>query len=218
MKPKPTILELCCGWKSVSNAFATNHHWHTVTVDILPKFKPTLLTDVTRWDYRAYFETHPVPDVIWGSPPCRTFTVQAWGRYRDSEGGAVGVDGENGDACVRACLACIEHCLSLNPNLIYFVENPLHGAFRKLPCVRPYLDQGLYRTLQYGDYAPQTHSLKPTLVLTNCAGWLPKPRTLTRSVCPWNTLSRKRRTVVPHAVADEVAAVCDLALAKRTRE
>ena len=128
MKPKPTILELCCGWKSVSNAFATNHHWHTVTVDILPKFKPTLLTDVTRWDYRAYFETHPVPDVIWASPPCRTFTVQAWGRYRDSEGGAVGMDGEDGDACVRACLACIEHCLSLNPNLTYFVENPLHGA------------------------------------------------------------------------------------------
>ena len=129
MKPKPTILELCCGWKSVSNAFATNHHWHAVTVDILPKFKPTLLTDVTRWDYRAYFETHPVPDVIWASPPCRTFTVQAWGRYRDSEGGAVGVDGEDGDACVRACLACIEHCLSLNPNLTYFVENPLHGAW-----------------------------------------------------------------------------------------
>ena len=77
MKPKPTILELCCGWKSVSNAFATNHHWHAATVDILPKFKPTLLTDVTRWDYRAYFETHPVPDVIWASPPCRTFTVQA---------------------------------------------------------------------------------------------------------------------------------------------
>ena len=49
----------------MSNAFATNHHWHAVTVDTLPKFKPTLLTDVTRWDYRAYFETHPVPDVIW---------------------------------------------------------------------------------------------------------------------------------------------------------
>ena len=47
----------------MSNAFATNHHWHAVTVDILPKFKPTLLTDVTRWDYRAYFETHPVVTV-----------------------------------------------------------------------------------------------------------------------------------------------------------
>ena len=115
----------------MSNAFATNHHWHAVTVDILPKFKPTLLTDVTRWDYRAYFETHPVPDVIWASPPCRTFTVQACRRHRDSEGGAVGMDGEDGDACVRACLACIEHCLPLNPNLTYFVENPLHGAFRK---------------------------------------------------------------------------------------
>ena len=65
--------------------------WDSTIVDILRKFKPTILADITKWDYRAYYRSHPPPDVIWASPPCRTFTVQAWGRYRDSEGGAVGV-------------------------------------------------------------------------------------------------------------------------------
>ena len=147
----PIILELCCGWKSISTVFVSEHHWQSATLDVLPKFKPTILADMAQWDCRSYFQTHPVPDAIWASPPCRTFTVQAWGRHRDGGGGAISSDGESGDACVRACLECIEYCLRLNPNLIYFVENPLHGAFRKLPCVQPYLERNLYRTLQYGD-------------------------------------------------------------------
>ena len=95
--------------------------------------------------------------------------------------------------------------MQLNPNLIYFVENPLHGAFRKLPCVQPYLERSLYRTLQYGDYAPTTHSLKPTLILTNCTSWQPKPMVLTRSVRPWNTLSKKKRTILPRELCLEIA-------------
>ena len=200
------ILELCCGWKSASDVFVSEHGWDSTTVDILRKFKPTILDDITKWDYRSYYRTHPPPDVIWASPPCRTFTVQAWGRHRDGGGGAISSDGESGDACVRACLECIEYCLRLNPNLIYFVENPLHGAFRKLPCVQPYLERNLYRTLQYGDYAPTTHSLKPTLILTNCTCWQPKPMTLTRSVRHWNTLSKKKRTIIPRELCLEIAA------------
>ena len=201
----PNILELCCGWKSVSGVFESECQWESTTVDVLRKFKPTILADVTQWDYRSHFASHAAPDVIWASPPCRTFTVQAWGRYRDSEGGAISTDSEDGDACVRACLECIQYCLQLNPTLIYFVENPLHGAFRKLPCVQPYLEHNLYRTLHYGDYAPETHSLKPTLILTNCDAWTPKPMVLTRSVRHWNTLSKKRRTIIPRELCREVA-------------
>ena len=81
------ILELCCGWKSVSRVFAEDGGWSVTTLDILPKFRPDILADITEWDYESYFENHPIPDVIWASPPCRTFTVQAWGKYRDSNGG-----------------------------------------------------------------------------------------------------------------------------------
>ena len=206
------VLELCCGWKSVSNAMEEECGWDVTTLDVTPKFKPTILADIRQWDYRRYFESATAPDIIWASPPCRTFTVQAWGRHRSKSGIATSNDGEGGDACVRACLECIEHCLALNPKLIYFVENPLYGAFRKLPCVLPYMQSGNYRALQYGDYAPETHSLKPTLVLTNCAHWRPRPITATKSTTHWNTLSKKQRTVIPRALCREVAAAAAVQL------
>jgi len=201
------ILELCCGWKSTSVVFKEDHGWDAVTLDLLPRFKPTILADITTWDYRSYFQTHPAPDVIWASPPCRTFTVAAWGKNRTANGEALTEASEQGDACVRACLDCIEYCRAhVNPNVIFFVENPGYGAFRKLPCVVPYIHSGQSRMLQYGDYAPDTHSLKPTIVLTNCTSWHPRPMRLTKSVVHWNRLSKKRRTVIPRAVCEEVAA------------
>ena len=172
----PLVLELCCGWKSVSNCLVQDHGWTATTVDILPKFKPTIQADVTTWDYRAYYACHPPPDVIWASPPCKSFTVASWSKHRDGQGDATSAEGEKGDACVRACLEIIAHLRTLNPRLLWFVENPLHGAFRKLECVRPFLERGACRMLQYGDCSDR-HSLKPTLVLTNCVcvAWLPKP-------------------------------------------
>ena len=65
---------------------------------------------------------------------------------------------------------------------------------------------GNYRRLQYGDYAPDTHSLKPTLVLTNCDTWVPRQMLLVRSKRPWNTLSKKQLTIIPRGVGEEVMA------------
>ena len=122
-----------------------------------------------------------------------------------ANGEALNEASEQGDACVRACLDCIEYCRAhVNPNVIFFVENPGYGAFRKLPCVVPYIHSGQSRMLQYGDYAPDTHSLKPTIVLTNCTSWHPLPMCRTKSVVHWNRLSKKRRTVIPRAVCEEV--------------
>ena len=128
IKPR-WLLGLCCGgWKSGSAVFASEYKWERTSLDVLRKFKPMIRRGATTWNYRAYYGSHPPPDVIWASPPCRTFTVQAWGRYRDSEGGAISTDSEDGDACVRACLACIQYCRTLNPNLIYFVGADLQGG------------------------------------------------------------------------------------------
>ena len=202
----PHVLELCCGWKSVSNCLVQDHGWTATSVDILPKFKPTICCDVAAWDYRAYYSQHLPPDVVWASPPCRSFTVAAWGKHRDGEGGATSADGEKGDACVRACLEIIAFLKELHPPLVYFVENPAHGAFRKLDCVRPHIERGAFRHVQYGDYAPDTHSMKPTLVLTNCTRWHPRPAVMRKSLVHWNRLSKKRRTVMPRALCEEIAA------------
>ena len=75
--------------------------------------------------------------------------------------------------------------------------------------MRPFIERGDFRMLQYGDYSDR-HSLKPTLVLTNCVAWLPKPMVLRKSVVhwDWDRLSKKRRTVIPRAVCAEIAQVC----------
>ena len=201
----PHVLELCCGWKSFSEVLVRDHGWTADTLDVLPKFRPTLTCDVTQWDYLAHYAAHPPPDVVWASPPCRTFSVANWGKHRGGDGGATSADGAQGDACVRACLAVIEHLRTLNPRLVYFVENPAHGAFRKLDCVRPFIDAGMCRWLQYGDYAPDTHSMKPTLVLTNCARWHARPAVMRKSLVHWNHLSKKKRTIMPRALCEEIA-------------
>ena len=203
----PEILELCSGWASISSVLVEDRGWSATTLDVLPKFTPTILCDVCKWDYREYYSQHLPPDVVWASPPCRTMTVAAWGRHRDDQGGATSADGEEGDAIVHTCLEIIEYLHTLNPWLVYFVENPAHGAFRRLDCVRPYIDSGMYRVLQYADYAPDTHSLKPTLILTNCSSWAPRPVTRRKSVVHWNKLSKKRRTVLPRSLCEEIAAV-----------
>ena len=202
------ILELCSGWCSVSRVFEQDHGWQVTTVDNQNRFKPTILTDITTWDYRGYFATRPPPDVIWASPPCRTMTVAAWSRHRGQHGEAISREGKVGDACVQTCLRIIQYCLTLKPRLIYFCENPLHGAFRRLPSVQPYIAQGQYRTLQYGDYAPETHSLKPTIVLTNCTSWTPRPIQRRKSVVHWNKLSKKQRTIIPRVLCEEIAGAC----------
>ena len=119
------ILELCSGWCSVSRVFEQDHGWHTATLDNRCKFKPTILTDITMWDYRDYFATHPLPDVIWASPACRTMSVAAWSQHRGGDGAAISRQSEEGDKCVQACLRIIEHCLSLNASLIYFSARTL---------------------------------------------------------------------------------------------
>ena len=54
----------------------------------------------------------------------------------------------------------VEYLRSLNSRLLFFVDNSLHGAFRRLDCVRLFIKRGEFRVLQYADYAPATHSLK----------------------------------------------------------
>ena len=100
------ILELCCGWKSVTDVFVSEHGWDSTTVDILRKFKPTILADITKWDYRAYYRSHPPPDVIWASPPAAPSPFRPGAGTGMGEGGRSAVTGRVAmRVCVRASSA-----------------------------------------------------------------------------------------------------------------
>jgi site-specific DNA-cytosine methylase len=60
-------LELFSGTQSFSKRVP-----NPVSVDLLPKFKPTHIADMMTWDYKqyptGYFE------IVWASPPCTQYS------------------------------------------------------------------------------------------------------------------------------------------------
>ena len=74
---KVKILELFCGTKSISNEFK-QHGCDVFTVDFDNQHNPDLCIDILDFDVSML----PwIPDVIWASPDCRTWSIAACGHH-----------------------------------------------------------------------------------------------------------------------------------------
>ncbi len=114
-----------------------------------------------------------VPDFIHMSPDCTTYSVMALSKHRN---GVIPKTeyAKKCDNVIIHCLELIKYYLSINPKLIYTIENP-RGMLRKMPFMR-----GLERkTVWYCRY--NYPIAKPTDIWTNnCrnifnpTGWQPK--------------------------------------------
>jgi len=111
-----------------------------------------------------------VPDVIWASPPCTTFSVASIGKHWDKDSR----DPKTHDAYVglqilQKTIGIIEWFKEKNPNLIWYIENP-RGMMRKMkiwdsiPHVR--------HTVTYCSYGDIR--MKPTDIWTNNYDWTPR--------------------------------------------
>jgi len=69
-------IDLCAGLGGFSEAFKDDYE--VVTVDIVKKFKPTIVADVCHLPFKK--DLHP--DVLLASPPCERFSIaaQKWPR------------------------------------------------------------------------------------------------------------------------------------------
>lgn len=154
------ILDLFCGTKSISNAF--KERGHTVyTVDWDKQFQPTLAIDIgtlTKEDVINLCGC--VPDVIWASPDCTTYSVAAISkhRWRDWDGNLCPATdyAKKCDEINKHLIALIKE---LNPKY-FFIENPV-GGLRKMNFM-----QGIPRyTVTYCQYGERRQ--KPTDIWTN---------------------------------------------------
>ena len=154
------ILELFCGTKSISKAFEARGH-ETYTVDWNSNFKPTLCVDIGTLTIENIINLcGGLPDVIWASPDCTTYSVAAISRHRrkDENGSLIPISDY-----ARRCDEINEHVISLikeiNPKY-WFIENPRAGL-RKMDFM-----QGLPRyTVTYCKYGDTR--MKPTDIWTN---------------------------------------------------
>ena len=157
---KLIILDLFCGTKSIANAFEERGH-EVYTVDWDKRFNPTLCADIGALTAQDIIDLcGGVPDVIWCSPDCTSYSVAAisYHRMRETNGNLKAIT-DYAKRCDEINAHLVELLKELNPKY-WFIENP-RGALRKMDFM-----QGLPRyTVTYCQYG-ETRA-KPTDIWTN---------------------------------------------------
>ena len=150
------VLELFCGTKSISNAFKERGH-EVFTVDWEKSFSPTLCADIGNLTADQIKEMcGGVPDVIWASPDCTTFSIAAISHHRTrSADGVLLPKSDYAKRCDEIDKNVIALIAELKPKY-WFIENP-RGGMRNLNKYRHTVTY-----CQYGDFR-----MKPTDIWTN---------------------------------------------------
>ena len=112
-----------------------------------------------------------IPDVIWASPPCTSFSVASIGKHWDKDTRQPKTDDAlMGLQILRKTLGIIKYYQWMNHNLIWYVENP-RGMMRKM-SIWDTIEHTRHTVTycQYGDTR-----MKPTDIWTNNPNWTPRP-------------------------------------------
>lgn len=157
------VLELFAGSRSFGKV-AENKGYNVFSVDWTDYEKINLVKDISTLKK----EDIPfIPDIIWASPDCTTYSISAISHHRNGT--------EPKSEYAKQCdftnqhfINLIKEYLKLNPNLIFFIENP-RGMLRKMPFMQEFNRYTIWYC-QYGD-----DRAKPTDIWTNSKTWTPKP-------------------------------------------
>lgn len=159
---KLKVLELFAGSRSIGKV-AESLGMEVFSCDLLDFEGIDYVGDILEFDYS---KVPFVPDIIWASPPCSSFSVAKlsfnWSKSGDtllpkSRGAHLGIK------ILQKTLEVIEH---YDPKF-WFIENP-RGAMRKMPEL---IDKKRHTVTycQYGDTR-----MKPTDIWTNSDVWTPR--------------------------------------------
>ena len=115
-----------------------------------------------------------VPDFVWASPDCTTYSIAACSTHRENSTAPVSDYAKKCDVVNKHWLNLIKKWLEINPNMVYYIENP-RGMLRKMPFM-----EGLERTTvwycRYGDTRAKPTDIWSNNIksLFNTDGWQPK--------------------------------------------
>ena len=110
-----------------------------------------------------------VPDIVWASPDCTTYSIAAISTHRNKEDRSGKTDyAKKCDIVNQHWLSLIEKWLEINPKMLYYIENP-RGGLRKMPWM---LHLPIRHTIWYCQYGDDR--AKPTDIWTNDKSWIPR--------------------------------------------
>jgi hypothetical protein len=157
------ILELFAGTASFSRVAKFYGHG-TFTVDIDPRFKCDLTTDILDMELLDIpHEFRVEPDILWLSPPCTTFSqAGVWRHWNYQE-----PKSESAIIALSMIRESIRLIKVIQPRF-WFLENP-RSVLRKFPEMQN-LPRKEVCYCRYGEFR-----MKPTDIWTNAITWEPKP-------------------------------------------
>ncbi len=116
------------------------------------------------------------PDIIWASPPCTSFSIAAISTHRNMDKSPKTTVAEIGDRLVLKTLSIIRYWEEKNPNLKWYIENPV-GLLHKMDYMKG-IERAKIYYCRYGDTR-----MKPTYIFTNNLrtmynpnGWQPRKK------------------------------------------
>lgn len=156
------VLELFAGTRSIGKAFERKGH-QVFSVEWNKDFENiSLYADIGQLTVKQIIKLcGGVPDVIWASPDCTTYSMAGISHHRriNAETGNPDAVSEYAKFCDKVNKHMLDLIQELKPKF-YFIENP-RGCLRKMDFMK-----GLYRwTITYCQYGDTR--MKPTDIFTN---------------------------------------------------
>jgi hypothetical protein len=158
------VLELFAGSRSIGQC-AERRSCQIFSIDWHPYPQVDLVADIGQLE----LEDVPfIPDVIWASPDCTTYSIAACSTHRFPDKRPRSAYASQCDQVNQHFLELIDQWLQKNPRLVYFIENP-RGMLRHMLWMKKYNRHTVW-LCQYGD-----ERAKPTDIWTNSKTWTPRP-------------------------------------------
>jgi hypothetical protein len=207
------VLELFAGTRSIGKAFEARGH-EVFSVEWDKSFDNiSLYADIGCLTAKDIIRKFGVPDVIWASPDCATYSIAAISHHREQvEGGNLAPKSEYAKFCDKVNKNVLDLIAELKPRF-YFIENP-RGGLRKMDFMK-----GLYRYsvtyCQYGD-----KRMKPTDIWTNHPNPKFKPPCKNGDSCheaaprgaktgTQGLKGSKERAVIPKLLCEHIVEICE---------
>ena len=108
-----------------------------------------------------------IPDLVWASPDCTTYSIAAISKHRNNTEPKSDY-AKKCDITNQHFISLIKEWLEINPNMVFFIENP-RGMLRKMPWMQEFKRHTVWYCKYYDERA------KPTDIWTNSDTWIPRP-------------------------------------------